>query len=152
MIFVDAGSYFIARASLRTESHAIVRLVKDVKFVNFQLSGEQVSVVLSSSEFATSEDSYHVVFDGSARRVMLKRNGRELTSVSNVSPLSTSRLHDVWLMWYDAEVVLGESKSVGEQVILQYRNEKQYNVKSIAVSGLNKSNVEWKCSTQLGEI
>ena len=146
-----AGSYFIARGSAVDVSHARVLLTSDTQFLVFQLSGEYVKVVLSSSELTDSDDSYTVVFHGYARRVTLERNGQVLQSGDHDGAITTSRLHDVWVSWYDAEIVVGVSKSIGEQVLLRHRGDAQYTAKSIAVSAHNKSNVEWKCATQLGK-
>ena len=151
-MFVGAGSYFVTRVPATADSHARLRLTRDATFLNLQLSGEQASIILSSSESATSEDSYHVVFDGPASRLLLKRHGQVLTSVSDVTLLSASRLRDVWLTWDRSELVLGESKSVGEQEMLRYRADTPLTVKSVAVASLGSSPVEWKCSTQLGTI
>ena len=152
VVFVGAGSYFITRVPATADSHARLKLTRDATFLNLQLSGEQASIVLSSSESATSEDSYHVVFDGPSSRLLLKRHGRVLTTVSDVTLLSASRLRDVWLTWDHSELVLGESKSVGEQEMLRYRADMPLTVKSVAVASLGSSLVEWKCSTQLGMI
>ena len=149
--FLIAGSYFIARGSAVDVSHARVLLTSDTQFLVFQLSGEYVKVVISSSELTDSDDSYTVVFHGYARRVTLERNGQVLQSGDHDGAITTSRLHDVWVSWYDAEIVVGVSKSIGEQVLLRHQGDTQYTAKSIAVSAHNKSNVEWKCSTQLGK-
>ena len=108
-------------------------------------------MVLSSSELTDSDDSYAVVFHGYARRVTLERNGQVLQSGDHDGGITTSRLHDVWVSWYDAEIVVGVSKSIGEQVLLRHQGDMQYNAKSVAVTAQNASNVEWKCSTHLGK-